>query len=221
MSLPYTEGEVEFVVPAAGKVCKTFYRICGDLSSGKTPLVTLHGGPGGTHAYLIPLEELYKAHNIPIVFYDQIGCGKSTLLPEKVGDGSFWTVELFIDELNNLLGHLGIQKYDLWGHSWGGMLAASFAVLQPKGLRKLVLASSPAKMQDWQEAANKLKKLLPQDVQDVLDKHEAAGTLDHPEFHAANERYNGEFTCRVNPPPEGMIATLEALGAPHSVYVTM
>jgi len=39
-----TEGEVDFDVPAAGKPCKTWYKIYGDLSAGKRPLVTLHGG---------------------------------------------------------------------------------------------------------------------------------------------------------------------------------
>ncbi|KAK7691240.1 hypothetical protein QCA50_006343 [Cerrena zonata] len=221
MSTPYREGEVEFNVPAAGKPCKTHYWICGDLSSGKTPLVTLHGGPGATHHYLTNHDELYRAHGIPIVFYDQIGNGASTHLPEKKGDGSFWTVQLFIDELNNLLGHLGIQEYDLLGHSWGGMLATSFAILQPKGLRRLVLASSPAKMEDWEKAAGGLKALLPKDVQEVLNKHEAAGTVESPEYQAASDRYNEEFTCRVKPMPEGFVKSFQAIAQDPTVYMTM
>jgi L-proline amide hydrolase len=66
-------------------------------------------------------------------------------LSEKKGDGSFWTVDLFLKELENLLGHLGITgEYDLDGHSAGGVLASEWAARRPKGLRKLVLSSTPA-----------------------------------------------------------------------------
>lgn len=77
--------------------------------------------------------------------YDQVGCGRSTHLPEKGGDENFWTVKLFLQELENLLSHLGIQdSYDLYGHSWGGNLGSEHAVLRPKGLNKLIIANSPA-----------------------------------------------------------------------------
>lgn len=222
MTTPSSEGEVDFHIPTAGKPCKTHYWIVGDLKLGKTPLVVLHGGPGATHTYLTNLDALYKAHGIPLVFYDQVGNGESTHLPEKNGDGDFWTVQLFIDELDNLLAHLGIENnYDVIGHSWGGMLAASFAIRQPKGLRRLILASSPARMQDWAEAANRLKLLLPKDVREVLDKHEAAGTVDSPEYHAASDKYNEEFTCRVKPMPEGFAKAFEWIAKDPTVYTTM
>ena len=77
--------------------------------------------------------------------YDQLGCGRSTHLPEKKGDNDFWTIELFLLELDNLLAHLGIQNdYALLGQSWGGQVAAEHAVRQPKGLKSLVIANSPA-----------------------------------------------------------------------------
>lgn len=58
-------------------------------------------------------------HSIPIVFYDQIGNGESTHIKDKPAD--FWNPELFMDELDNLLKHLGIyENFDLLGHSWGG-----------------------------------------------------------------------------------------------------
>ena len=76
------------------------------------------GGPGVNHSYLLILSDLTKAHGIPLVLYDQLGNGLSTHLPEKMGDVGFWTEGLFLDELDNLLKHLGIQDdYDLLGHS--------------------------------------------------------------------------------------------------------
>ena len=58
-----------------------------------------------------------------VIHYDQIGNGRSTHLPDRGAD--FWTVDLFLDELDNLLAHLGIaDRYHLLGQSWGGMLGA-------------------------------------------------------------------------------------------------
>jgi pimeloyl-ACP methyl ester carboxylesterase len=81
-------------------------------------LVALHGGPGVNHGYLLILSDLTQTYSIPLVVYDQIGTGYSTHLPEKRGDTSFWTEELFLAELNNLLTYLRIKDdYDLLGHS--------------------------------------------------------------------------------------------------------
>ncbi|KAF9218575.1 alpha/beta-hydrolase [Gyrodon lividus] len=143
----------------AGKTCQTWYKIIGDLAAG-TPLVALHGGPGVNHEYLLILSDLTESRSIPLVVYDQVGTGYSTHLPEKMGDITFWRDELFLQELDALLCHLGIQEnYALLGHSWGGMLGARHAVSQPKGLKKLVLADTPADMRLWVESQN----ALPQD----------------------------------------------------------
>lgn len=216
------DGEVAFNVPAAGKPCSTHYWISGNLKSGKTPLVLAHGGPGCSHDYLAILSRLTASHGIPVVLYDQLGNGLSTHLPEKNGDTSFWTIPLFIDELHNLLEHLGIQdRYDLLGHSWGGMLGSSFAVRQPKGLRRLVLASSIAVMQDWVDAGLKLQKRLPQEVQDAIIKHEKAGTTDSKEYQDAIAVFYAKHLCRVQPMPAAVVKTFEWLEKDPTVYHTM
>jgi pimeloyl-ACP methyl ester carboxylesterase len=96
--------------------------------------------------YLLSLQDLTAKFNIPEILYDQLGCGNSAHLKEKNGDESFWTVKLFIVELNNLIKHLGLSSYDVFGNSWGGMLAAEFGLTQPKGLNKLIIADPPASM---------------------------------------------------------------------------
>ena len=161
------EGEVEFKISGIEKTCKTWYKVFGNIkSSTRVPLVVLHGGPGVTHSYLLSIADLVKTHEIPVILYDQIGCGRSTHLQEKNGDTSFWTEQLFIDELHNLLDHLGIHdNYDVLGQSWGGMLGSRFATTRPKGLRRLVISNSPASMVLWVETANRLRLALPKDVQ--------------------------------------------------------
>lgn len=168
MAPPVTEGEVPFRIPGVDKEVKTWYKVVGDLQNRtRPPLVILHGGPGFSHDYLIPLQDLAEApYSIAVVFYDQVGGGRSTHLPEKKGDESFWTEALFESEFHNLLKHLGIDgEYDVLGHSWGGMLAERLASKHPKGLRKLVLTNSLADMPTWSRNARELLKQLPQEIQ--------------------------------------------------------
>ena len=152
MTQPVHEGAADF------RGWRTWFRVTGDLSSGRPPLVVLHGGPGMLHDYLLPLAALADSGRA-VVHYDQIGCGRSTLLPDR-GPG-FWQVPLFVDELDNLLDHLGIAgAHHLLGQSWGGMLGAEHAVRQPPGLRSLVIANSPASMPLWLQEANRLRDAL-------------------------------------------------------------
>ncbi|KAK7677082.1 hypothetical protein QCA50_019980 [Cerrena zonata] len=76
-------------------------------------------------------------------------------------------------------------------------------------------------MQDWVESVNRLKSLLPQDVQETLDKHEAAGTVEDPEYQAAADKYNEQFTCRLTPLPEGFVEDNEWMANNSTVYHTM
>jgi L-proline amide hydrolase len=201
----------------------TWYRITGDLertrAEGRPPLVVLHGGPGCTHNYVLSLADLVGADRA-VVHYDQLGCGGSTRLRDA--DPGFWTVELFLAELDNLLDHLGIAgDYDLHGQSWGGMLAAEHAVRRPAGLRRLVIADSPAAMSDWREAAAKLRARLPPSVRDALERHEATGAYDHPEYEAATAEFYARHVCRVVPNPPEVERTNQALAEDPTVYNAM
>lgn len=83
-----------------GKELFTWYKVIGDLDSGITPLVAIHGGPGLSHDYLLAMSELNEKFGIPIVFYDQIGSGRSSHLKETRGDESFWKEDVFIQEVS-------------------------------------------------------------------------------------------------------------------------
>ncbi len=198
---------------------ETWYRVTGDLSSLKVPLVVAHGGPGCTHDYLLALAELAKDGRA-VVHYDQMGGGRSTHLADRGAD--FWTVDLFLDELENLLTTLGIDdRYHLLGQSWGGMLGAEHGIRQPPGLRALVLSNSPASMDLWASEATKLRALLAPEIAAALDRHEAAGTVQDPEYLAATQVYYDEHVCRVVPNPPEVVRTFEYLMQDPTVYNTM
>lgn len=173
------------------------------------------------HNYLLTLEDLASKYGIPVVLYDQLGIGKSTHLPEKNGDAAFWTVDLFLAELENLLKHLEIEEYDVYGNSWGGMLGAEHAVRRPQGLRRLIIADSPASMVAWVEAASRLRAQLPKDVEETLKKHEESGTTETAEYEEAVLKFYARHVCRIQPAPEYLVQTLENVKEDPTVYHTM
>jgi L-proline amide hydrolase len=197
---------------------QTWYRVTGALESPQPPLIVVHGGPGCTHDYVDSLKHL-AATGRGVIHYDQIGNGKSTHLRDKGAD--FWTVGLFIDELNNLTRHLGLETFDLFGQSWGGMLGAEFAITQPPGLRRLVIADSPADMGTWVAEANRLRAGLPPDVQQALTAHEAAGTTDSAEYEHAVAVFYAHHVCRIQPMPDEVLRTFAAIAEDPTVYHTM
>ena len=196
----------------------TWYDASGTTEEGKLPIVILHGGPGATHDYLEDLAVLSRSGRQTIL-YDQIGCGNSEHLP--AARASFWTTGLFKRELTGLLEHLGIDDaYTLLGQSWGGMLAMEHALDHPEGLKGMVVSNSPASIPLWVEEANRLRKGLPPEVQEVLLHHEAAGTTDDPAYEAAVTVFYERHLCRV-PWPECMVRAFALMDEDPTVYHTM
>jgi L-proline amide hydrolase len=135
------------------------------------------------HDYLLSLCDLARDGRA-VVHYDQLGNGRSTHFPDRRGD--FWTVELFVRELHNLVDVLGIgERHHVLGQSWGGFLAQEYAITRPAGLRSLVLADTAASFPDFVAEANRLRADLPPGVDATLRRHEEAGTTDDPEYAEA------------------------------------
>ncbi|WP_348774020.1 proline iminopeptidase-family hydrolase [Micromonospora sp. WMMD714] len=210
---PTVKGTVEF------GAYRTWYRVTGELPGDRPPLVVLHGGPGSSHDYLLNLAGLSRSGR-PVVHYDQLGNGGSTHLRDRGAD--FWTVELFLDELDNLLGRLGIaEEYVLFGQSWGGVLAAAHAVRRPAGLRGLVIANAPASYPLWLTELDVLRAALPPGVDATLRRHEAAGTTDSPAYKAAMMVFYQRHVCRCKPLPPELMATFMEINSDSTVYHTM
>src|SRR3954469_3412091 len=195
MNSPVSEGFVDF------RGYSTWYQVSGDLGSGATPLLALHGGPGSTHNYFAPLEGL--ASERPVVLYDQIGCGRSDRPPD-IGRNR----GVFREEVVALREQLALERILLLGTSWGGMLAQEHVLSGAEGIVSLILSSTLANLALWNEEQSKLKAQLPAEVVEVLDRHEAAGTFDDPEYAQAMEPYfDRHFYRGPLPRPE-----LDAMG---------
>lgn len=77
-----------------------------DPAADQVPAEILHGGPGCASDYVEPIADLLHESGSTTILYDQIGCGRSSHLRDAPAE--FWTVQLFKDELDALLEHLGI-----------------------------------------------------------------------------------------------------------------
>jgi pimeloyl-ACP methyl ester carboxylesterase len=150
-----------------------------------------------------------------------LGNGLSTHLPEKAGDESFWTDSLFHAELLNLVSKLNLQTYDLLGHSWGGMMASTYAPMRPKGLRKLVISNSPAIDKDFNNAYVGYRKQFPQDFQDALQKHEDAGTTESSEYQELMMCFYGKHMMTIVPFPGDFQASFDWSDKDPTVLLTM
>jgi proline-specific peptidase len=172
---------------------RTWYRAVGDLESGHAPLLALHGGPGSTHHYFAPLERL--ADERPLVLYDQLGCGGS----DRPADVE-WSVDLFREEVAAVRAHLGLGRIHLLGTSWGGMLALEHVLSGATGIVSLILSSTLADNHEWVAEQKRLRNELPADVVATLDRLEAIGAYDDPEYERAEAVYNDRHFYRGQKP---------------------
>jgi L-proline amide hydrolase len=212
--LPVTTGTVDF------DGHQTWYRITGTLdpAAERAPVVILHGGPGAAHNYCLAMTSL-AGDGRAVIHYDQLGCGNSTHLPEA--DPGFWTPELFVRELRNLVTAFGLRRFHLLGQSWGGMLGPEVVLSDASGILSLSICDSPASMPLWLEAANRLRDQLPADVQATLLRHEQAGTTDSAEYKAAEDVFYARHVCRVQPQPQDVKDSFDQIDTDPTVYHTM
>src|SRR6185436_2446602 len=176
---------------------RVWYRIAGQARPG-VPLLTLHGGPGYPHDYLEPLERL--ADERPVIFYDQLGCGKS----DQPTDASLWQVDRFVRELAQVREALGLSRIQLFGHSWGTMLAVDYLLSGARNIASLILASPALSIPRWRADADLYRATLPIGIQEILARHETAGTTHTVEYHDATMEYYRRYLCRMDPWPEPM-----------------
>jgi proline iminopeptidase len=167
------------------------------IRSNRAPLIAIHGGPGGSHDYLLPLTALSEERTV--VLYDQLDCGES----DKPNDHRNWTLDRFVAEVDALRTALGIDRCILLGHSWGGLVAVEYAARGAPGLAGAIFACPLISTPRWVADCIAHRRTLPADVQIALDRHEAAGTTGNPEYQAALAAMMKRHFCRLpDEPPE-------------------
>ncbi len=92
---------------------------------------------------------------------------------------------------------LGLGRVHLLGHSWGGWLAIDYALKYQQNLKTLILEDTVADMPHLIAELDRLRAALGSETVAMMQKHEAQGTIDHPEYLAAITLLNYRHVCRL------------------------
>tara|TARA_B100001029_G_C15062781_1_gene460107 strand:+ start:1854 stop:2801 length:948 start_codon:yes stop_codon:yes gene_type:complete len=97
------------------------------------PVIFLHGGPGGG------IEPIYRQYFDPtkwrIIIFDQRGCGKS--LPHaELNENTTWDL---VEDIEKIRQHLNIEKWIVFGGSWGSTLSLAYSITHPQRCKGLIL----------------------------------------------------------------------------------
>jgi len=175
-------------------------------SGSKTPLLTLHGGPGAGHDYLLPLGAL--ADDRPVIFYDQLGCGKADSPPQE----AVYTIQRSVDEVDAIRAALGLESLILFGNSWGSVLAIEYLCQgRGRGVDKLILSGALASVPQAAAGQQHLISQLPNGGGRRLHELEAAHQERSPEYAALAQQFYDRHVCRRIPYPQEVEATFAIL----------
>lgn len=181
-------------------------------------LLLLNGGPGATHEYFECLESFLPREGIEFIYYDQLGCGNS----DNPNDTSMWSLPRYVEEVEQVRQALKLDKdnFYLLGHSWGGILAAEYALKYQQHLKGLVISNMMMSIPAYNRYADEV--LAPQLKPEVLREIrqiEARKDFDNPRYMQLLEpNFYAEHLCRV-PLPEPAARSLGKTN--RSLYVTM
>lgn len=180
-----THTKEGFIEVEGGKI---WYRIDGE--GDKTPVLLLHGGPGSSSFYLEPLKEL--SQDRPVIFIDQLGCGRST----RITDTTLMTIEKNVEQLEQVRKALKLEKFYLYGHSWGTMLGMDYYVKYPKGIQGLIFSSPLFSTKIWTDDADTLIATLPEATQKAIRESERQKNYENEAYKEAMNVYYKAYVRR-------------------------
>ena len=133
-------------------------------------LLVMHGGPGFDHALMRPYFDRF-ADTHQVVFVDHRGNGRST------GEPDTWTLDQWGDDIHTFCQALGIERPAVYGLSFGGMVAMSYAARHPEAPSRLVLASTAGRM-DLEATYAAMERLGGPDARRIAEAFWAAPDTD-------------------------------------------
>ncbi len=122
----------------------------GTVMHERQSMFVLHGGPGFDHSGFRPWFDRF-ADQVQIIYVDHRGNGRSG------GELDTCSLAQWGDDIRTLADNLGIVKPIVFGNSFGGMVAMSYAIRHPQHPAKLILSSTAAKM-NWAESFNRFSE---------------------------------------------------------------
>jgi len=186
-----------------------------------TKVLTLHGGPGGTHEFFECFDSFLPAAGIEYHYYDQLG----SFFSDDPHDPSLLEIGHFVDEVDQVRRALGLDasNFVLLGQSWGGLLAIEYALAHPDALKALVICNMMSSVPAYNTyAAEVLMSEIDPAVLAEIKGFEEAGATEDPrymqlliEHHYVNHLLRAPFDQW----PDPVLRGFEHLNA--AVYVPM
>lgn len=164
-----------------------------EFGTGDEVVFLANGGPGLPCDYLREAHSCLIDHGYRVVAFDQLGTGAS----DRPTDPALWTIGRYVEETETVRRTLGLGKVHFLGHSWGGWLAIDYALTYPDALKTLILEDTVADMPHLITELERLRGALGSETVAMMQAHEAAGTIDHPEYMAAITLLNYRHVCRL------------------------
>ncbi len=163
----------------------------------KIKILLLHGGPACTHEYFESFEGFLPQEGIEFIYYDQLGSAYS----DQPKDTSLWDLPRFVEEVEQVRKALNLSKdnFYLLGHSWGGILAAEYALKYQQNLKGLIISNMMMSIPDYNDYAREvLFKQMDVKVLDTILQIEKRGDFSNPKYMALlNEHHYKYHICRM------------------------
>jgi proline iminopeptidase len=152
-------------------------------------VLLLHGGPGLTHEYMECFEAFLPKEGFELIHYDQLGSYYS----DQPADTSLWTLERFVEELEQVRVALGLNKnnFYLLGNSWGGILGMEYALKYQQNLKGLIVSNMTADFARYGAYNAKLRAQMRKSLVDSLESFEKKNDYLNPVYQQLvfNEYY--------------------------------
>lgn len=173
-------------------------------------ILFLHGGPGyNSFSFEASTAEVLAKEGFYVVVFDQRGCGRSVNV-----QGSEYTFEEAVKDIDALYKKYGLNKATLIGHSWGGALGLVFAEQHPDKVNALVLVGAPMDYQqtfkaiiknsrDAYKASNKTGQLKYLDMLEQMD----TASLQYANYCFLHAMASGQYSTNEITPSTQRIYT--------------
>lgn len=173
-------------------------------------ILFLHGGPGyNSFSFEASTAEVLAKEGFYVVVFDQRGCGRSVNV-----QGSEYTFEEAVKDIDGLYKKYGLNKATLIGHSWGGALGLVFTEQHPDKVNALVLVGAPMDYQqtfkaiiknsrDAYKASNKTDQLKYLDMLEQMD----TASLQYANYCFLHAMASGQYSTNEITPSTQRIYT--------------
>lgn len=182
-------------------------------------VLLLHGGPATGHEYMEVFESFFPKEGFEFYEYDQLGSSYS----DQPKDSSLWTVDRFVDEVEQVRQALHLDKENLYvlGHSWGGILALEYALKYQDHIKGLIISNMVPSCPDYVKYANNVlaKEMDSKVVTEIkdLEAKKQYTTPRYEELLMAN--FYTKHVCRLQPFPEPVLRAFRHQN--NEIYVMM